>query len=620
MELIDRLLEFCNKNETKLSNKVLSIPIPPSENVSDAHDYLLWNGDCLEMLTKMKDKSVHLFLIDPPYGAVNNKYGAKEKFIHESDSDDFDDTPSEIQRYEECYNCNVTEEEMKKGEYNKKVMGTKYKMIRIFEQVERVLAENGHVVCFYDGNSIFEIPCLIKTAFRKKHPVSAARYIWRHFQRGAPSEISGGVATNQHKHFPSKQFEDIIVLWRTTKDNASVKESGTLHYDHVASPYSGQTNVLEYYKEQDKLSVYKTVQAYLKGTRRESFHLKPEDLLTFFITHYTREGQVVMDFYMNHAGTGGAALQSRRKFVGCEIEKEKYERAKAYIEERFPLGICDLSTLRNEEPTEVEMLDPEPEKSRASKRKRNDSFEEDSSEEDSSEEDSIDYFSFRVRKSIEESKFEELKKIFSEFTYKETKSLSVIIIIALNRYYTNNLEQKEYMEEDHKFYETMIHLSKREIHKFIPVEEKYYEEYLDNLISILKKSVVKIYDYLKQNDNSSARTYFVQCVEQLNIIYGFIYERKLHMEKNDEKYNKRFLNIFLRPQFYKILKKYYEKHYIANIKATEIYYWLMKGTVDELTKLEKDHSSKLIERYNKFDVKLEERHQTLLEDLKKLSS
>lgn len=619
MGLIDRLLEFCNKNETKLSNKVLSIPIPPSENVSDVHDYLLWNGDCLEMLKKMKDKSVHLFLIDPPYGAVNNKYGAKEKFIHESDSDDSDDTPSEIQRYEECYNCNVTEEEMKKGEYNKRVMGTKYKMIKIFEQVERVLAENGHVVCFYDGNSIFEIPCLIKTAFRKKHPVSSARYIWRHFQRGAPSEISGGVATNQHKHFPSKQFEDIIVLWRTTKDNESVKESGTLHYDHVASPYSGQTNVLEYYKEQDKLSVYKTVQAYLKGTRRESFHLKPEDLLTFFITHYTREGQVVMDFYMNHAGTGGAALQSRRKFVGCEIEKEKYERAKAYIEERFPLGICDLSTLMNEEPTEVEMLDPKSEENRASKRKRNDSIEEDPIEEDSSEEDSSEEDD-RVWKSIEESNFEELKNLFSESTDERKKNFAVLIISALDTYYTNNLEQKEYMKTHHNFYEAMICLN---IHKYVPVEvrEKIYKEHLGKLISIFKKSVVKIYDYLKQNDDSSARSYFVRCVNQLNIIYAFIgKERKLHMEKNDEKYNKRFLNTLFRPKFYEILETFYGEKYKERMNYTQIYYWLMKGTVDELTKLKQDHSSKLMKRYNEYGVKPREHNQTLWKDLKKLFS
>ena len=37
-------------------------------------DFELYNGDCLELMKNIPDKSVDLILCDPPYGTTKNKW------------------------------------------------------------------------------------------------------------------------------------------------------------------------------------------------------------------------------------------------------------------------------------------------------------------------------------------------------------------------------------------------------------------------------------------------------------------------------------------------------------------------------------------------------------------
>ena len=52
---------------------------------------------------------------------------------------------------------------------------------------------------------------------------------------------------------------------------------------------------------------------------------KPVTLLEYLIKTYTNEGGLVLDFTMGSGSTGVACLNTNRKFVGIELEKEYFD-------------------------------------------------------------------------------------------------------------------------------------------------------------------------------------------------------------------------------------------------------------------------------------------------------
>ena len=60
---------------------------------------------------------------------------------------------------------------------------------------------------------------------------------------------------------------------------------------------------------------------------------KPVDLLEYLIKTYTNEGELVLDATMGSGSTGVAAINTGRRFIGFELEKNFYEIAKKRIDE-----------------------------------------------------------------------------------------------------------------------------------------------------------------------------------------------------------------------------------------------------------------------------------------------
>lgn len=64
-----------------------------------------------------------------------------------------------------------------------------------------------------------------------------------------------------------------------------------------------------------------------KGKERENKHicLKPIKLLEHLVRIFTKEGQIVLDPFMGSGSTGISCLNTNRKFIGMEINKEYFE-------------------------------------------------------------------------------------------------------------------------------------------------------------------------------------------------------------------------------------------------------------------------------------------------------
>lgn len=59
---------------------------------------------------------------------------------------------------------------------------------------------------------------------------------------------------------------------------------------------------------------------------------KPVALMEYLIKTYTNEGEVVLDFTMGSGSTGVACINTDRKFIGIELDKNYFDIAKKRIE------------------------------------------------------------------------------------------------------------------------------------------------------------------------------------------------------------------------------------------------------------------------------------------------
>ncbi|MBQ6758017.1 MAG: site-specific DNA-methyltransferase [Selenomonadaceae bacterium] len=69
---------------------------------------------------------------------------------------------------------------------------------------------------------------------------------------------------------------------------------------------------------------------------------KPTDLLEYLIRTYTNEGELVLDATMGSGSTGVACMNTKRRFVGIELEKKYYDIAQERIEKALALKRQEL--------------------------------------------------------------------------------------------------------------------------------------------------------------------------------------------------------------------------------------------------------------------------------------
>lgn len=310
--VVEKIISFCDKDEyINTSTKF------PGGNKTN-YGYIIKNMDLVKALKELPDDSVNLIILDPPYGNID-------------------------QHWDKAWEQSMWQE--------------------IITEISRVMKFSGHLICFGDKEFTMTVHQQITDAFYAENvSVSFQRLIWRHFSRGLP-DSEHGVKDGRRTDRLAEQFEDILVYWYTSGASRfdDMKLDGTLHDKYVASGHEGQTNVLEYYKDKDVNKHYKTHEEFYKRNKSTAtFQMKPEALLRFLIRTYTSPMHVVMDGCMRHGGTGVAALQENRQFIGVEIDKGAFKWAQMYLEERFPFGLCNLSLLKAQESDKSDKSDALP--------------------------------------------------------------------------------------------------------------------------------------------------------------------------------------------------------------------------------------------------------------------
>lgn len=228
----------------------------------------LYNGDCLEIMKQIPDKSVDMILCDLPYGTT----GCKWDIIIPLD--------------------------------------------KLWEQYNRIIKDNGAILLF--GSEPFSSALRMSNIKNYKYD-----WVWNKKQTGNPF-----LANKQ----PLKIHENIMVfnssiykpIMRKGKERtkggskkANIKIFGGT--DIKTSSLYYPTSILDFPNCSNK-------------TKKQHPTQKPVDLCEYLIKTYTNENDIVLDNCMGSGTTGVACKHLNRNFIGIELDKHYFEIAKNRIE------------------------------------------------------------------------------------------------------------------------------------------------------------------------------------------------------------------------------------------------------------------------------------------------
>lgn len=228
--------------------------------------YELHNGDCLEIMKDIEDKSIDMILCDPPYGTTSCRWDSI-----------------------------INLEEM-------------------WSQYNRIIKDNGVIVLFSAQPFTTK---LINSNLRNY------KYSWYWIKNTTTGFTFA-------KYQPLRKVEDINVFYKKTplyqpqglvkldkpnkcKRNKSIKDSiynhNTLAKEYITEYTNYPNNVLLFNKE----------------TKCIHPTQKPVDLLEYLIKTYTKEDDIVLDNCFGSGSTGVACAKTNRIFIGIELDKEHFK-------------------------------------------------------------------------------------------------------------------------------------------------------------------------------------------------------------------------------------------------------------------------------------------------------
>jgi DNA modification methylase len=236
----------------------------------------LYKGDCLEVMKTIKDNSVDAIITDPPYGTTACKWDSVINF--------------EL----------------------------------MWEQLNRIIKPNGAIVLF--GSEPFS------SALRMSN-IKNYRYdlIWNKIR------AAGFLNANR---MPLKQHENISLFYGKLptynpikyldKPYDKTKYNGKDMKENVLGSYTSKSN-----KNNGERFPKSILEFSQNWSRQQQIHptQKPVLLLEYLIKTYTNENEIVLDFTMGSGSTGVACINTKRKFIGIEMDDEYFDVATKRIKE-----------------------------------------------------------------------------------------------------------------------------------------------------------------------------------------------------------------------------------------------------------------------------------------------
>lgn len=237
-------------------------------------NYELWQGDCLELMKDIPDKSVDCIITDLPYGTTQCKWDTIIPFEP------------------------------------------------LWEQYNRIIKDNGAVVLFV--TEPFSSHLRLSNLKNYKYD-----WIW--------DKVKGTGFLNA-KRQPMRNHELISVFYKKQctynpqktyghkmKKSYRSKDLQTDVYGEMKNDYT--------YESTERYP--RSIQVFSTDTQNSSLHptQKPVALIEYLIKTYTNDGELVFDSCMGSGTTGVACINTNRRFIGIELDNNYFDIAKERISE-----------------------------------------------------------------------------------------------------------------------------------------------------------------------------------------------------------------------------------------------------------------------------------------------
>lgn len=232
------------------------------------------HGDCLEVMKDIEDKSIDMILCDLPYGTTQNKWDSV------------------------------------------------IPLAQLWEEYNRVIKDDGAIVLTSVG--IFTANLIVSNSKNFKY-----KWIW---------EKSKATNFLNSKKQPLRKYEEICVFYKkqpTYNPQMTLGEpyNKGVRKNQLTGSYGGFQPVLV----ESAGERYPTDIIYFKTAESEGKVVhptqKPVALFEYLIKTYTNEGETVLDNCMGSGTTAVACINTKRNFIGIELEEKYYNIANKRIEE-----------------------------------------------------------------------------------------------------------------------------------------------------------------------------------------------------------------------------------------------------------------------------------------------
>jgi len=287
----------------------------------------LYNQDCFKVFSNLKDGSVHLAIVDPPYGI-------SMKNSHSDDVQDWD--------------------KFEKEEFVK--FTTKW-----LNELYRVLTPNGSCWIFFGPTMIHEMfDAIAQTKFHNllENWICYARNKGRGASKKLKSlreDIFHLVKDPKDYTFHSEEYLRRVVAPYVLKGG---EKRGWDYRDGVPMRYTGLGNIMAFSEYESRkgakpkgwvpdISTGEPLQFsgeptdvcfFTPPTYHHRFEKqvhtcqKPVQLLTMLILMSSKMGETVIDPFMGSGSTGVAAVIGDRNFIGIEMSTDVFNKAKNWLE------------------------------------------------------------------------------------------------------------------------------------------------------------------------------------------------------------------------------------------------------------------------------------------------
>lgn len=234
----------------------------------------IYNEDCLIGMKEIPDKSIDMILCDPPYGTSANKWDSVIDFQE------------------------------------------------LWKEYERIIKDDGAIVLF--GSEPFSSQLRLSN-------LKLYKYDWKW-------EKPSGANFLNFKYQPAKVYEDIMVFGKMA---TSYSKKGNMKYFpqmESGKPYTQKSGkqkndysnstvrspIEQVVTKNDGERYPRAIQKFNKDKEKLHSTQKPVALIEYLIKTYTNEGDVVLDNCMGSGTTAIACLNTKRNFIGFELDEKYY--------------------------------------------------------------------------------------------------------------------------------------------------------------------------------------------------------------------------------------------------------------------------------------------------------